>query len=215
MKYRDLRDFLQQLEQLGELKRITAPVNPNLEMTEICDRTLRAGGPALLFENPVGFGTPVLGNLFGTERRVALGMGRESVEELRELGELLAFLKEPEPPKGMRDAWEKLPVFRKVLSMSPKLRGSGPCQEKVLEGDDVDLYQLPIQTCWPGDAGPLVTWPLVITRGPNKERQNLGIYRQQLIGRNKLSCAGSATAAAPWISRSGSSNIPASPSRWQ
>jgi len=186
MKYRDLRDFLQQLEQLGELKRITAPVNPNLEMTEICDRTLRAGGPALLFENPVGFGTPVLGNLFGTERRVALGMGRESVEELRELGELLAFLKEPEPPKGMRDAWEKLPVFRKVLSMSPKLRGSGPCQEKVLEGNDVDLYQLPIQTCWPGDAGPLVTWPLVITRGPNKERQNLGIYRQQLIGRNKL-----------------------------
>lgn len=130
MKYRDLRDFLQQLEQLGELKRITAPVNPNLEMTEICDRTLRAGGPALLFENPVGFGTPVLGNLFGTERRVALGMGRESVEELRELGELLAFLKEPEPPKGMRDAWEKLPVFRKVLSMSPKLRGSGPCQER-------------------------------------------------------------------------------------
>lgn len=168
MKYRDLRDFLQQLEQLGELKRITAPVNPNLEMTEICDRTLRAGGPALLFENPVGFGTPVLGNLFGTERRVALGMGRESVEELRELGELLAFLKEPEPPKGMRDAWEKLPVFRKVLSMSPKLRGFGPCQEKVLEGNDVDLYQLPIQTCWPGDAGPLVTWPLVITRGPTR-----------------------------------------------
>ncbi|MGB2337290.1 MAG: UbiD family decarboxylase domain-containing protein, partial [Alcanivorax sp.] len=186
MKYRDLRDFISQLEQLGELKRITVPVDPNLEMTEICDRTLRAGGPALLFENPVGFGTPVLGNLFGTERRVALGMGRDSVAELRELGELLAFLKEPEPPKGFRDAWEKLPVFRKVLSMSPKVSNSGPCQEKVLEGDEVDLYKLPIQTCWPDDAGPLVTWPLVITRGPNKERQNLGIYRQQLIGRNKL-----------------------------
>ena len=186
MKYRDLRDFISQLEQLGELKRITVPVDPKLEMTEICDRTLRSGGPALLFENPVGFGTPVLGNLFGTERRVALGMGRDSVAELRELGELLAFLKEPEPPKGFRDAWEKLPVFRKVLSMSPKVSSSGPCQEKVLEGDEVDLYKLPIQTCWPDDAGPLVTWPLVITRGPNKERQNLGIYRQQLIGRNKL-----------------------------
>ena len=186
MKYRDLRDFITQLEQRGELKRITVPVDPNLEMTEICDRTLRAGGPALLFENPKGFGTPVLGNLFGTERRVALGMGRESLEELRELGELLAFLKEPEPPKGFRDAWDKLPVFRKVLSMSPKVSSSGPCQEKILEGDEVDLYQLPIQTCWPGDAGPLVTWPLVITRGPHKERQNLGIYRQQLIGRNKL-----------------------------
>ncbi|WP_370233348.1 UbiD family decarboxylase, partial [Alloalcanivorax venustensis] len=186
MKYRDLRDFIQQLEKLGELKRVTREVDPRLEMTEICDRTLKAGGPAILFENPKGSSIPVLGNLFGTERRVALGMGRESVEELRELGELLAFLKEPEPPKGFRDAWEKLPIFRKVLSMNPKVGGSGPCQEHVIEGDDVDLTQLPIQTCWPGDAGPLVTWPLVITRGPNKERQNLGIYRQQLIGRNKL-----------------------------
>ncbi|MEQ9508861.1 MAG: UbiD family decarboxylase, partial [Alloalcanivorax xenomutans] len=186
MKYRDLRDFIQQLEQQGELKRIKAAVDPRLEMTEICDRTLKAGGPALLFENPKGFSIPVLGNLFGTERRVALGMGRDSIDELRELGELLAFLKEPEPPKGFRDAWSKLPIFRKVLSMGPKLLSSAPCQEQVLEGGDVDLFQLPIQTCWPEDAGPLVTWPLVITRGPNKERQNLGIYRQQLIGRNKL-----------------------------
>ena len=186
MKYGDLRDFVAQLEQRGELKRITLQVDPHLEMTEICDRTLRAGGPALLFENVKGFSTPVLGNLFGTEKRVALGMGRESLAELRELGELLAFLKEPEPPKGFRDALSKLPILKQVLSMNPKVVGSPACQQVVLEGDEVDLYQLPIQTCWPGDAGPLVTWPLVITRGPNKARQNLGIYRQQLIGRNKL-----------------------------
>lgn len=186
MKYTDLRDFIQQLEQRGELKRVTFPVDPNLEMTEISDRTLRAGGPALLFENVKGFDTPVLANLFGTEKRVALGMGRESLAELRELGELLAFLKEPEPPEGFRDALAKAPIFKKVLSMNPKVLNRAPCQEFVLEGDDVDLYQLPIQTCWPGDAGPLVTWPLVITRGPNKKRQNLGIYRQQLIGRNRL-----------------------------
>src|SRR5699024_9881225 len=186
MKYTDLRDFIQQLEQRGELKRVTFPVDPNLEMTEISDRILRAGGPALLFENVKGFDTPVLANLFGTEKRVALGMGRESLDELRELGELLAFLKEPEPPEGFRDALSKAPIFKKVLSMNPKVLNRAPCQEFVLEGDEVDLYQLPIQTCWPGDAGPLVTWPLVITRGPNKKRQNLGIYRQQLIGRNRL-----------------------------
>src|SRR5690606_13088566 len=173
-------------EQRGELKRITLQVDPHLEMTEICDRTLRAGGPALLFENVKGFSTPVLGNLFGTEKRVALGMGRESLAELRELGELLAFLKEPEPPKGLRDALSKLPILKQVLSMNPKVVGSPACQQVVIEGDDVDLYRLPIQTCWPGDAGPLVTWPLVVTRGPNKARQNLGIYRQQLTGRNKL-----------------------------
>ena len=125
MKYRDLRDFIQQLENLGELKRVTREVDPRLEMTEICDRTLKAGGPAILFENPKGSSIPVLGNLFGTPRRVALGMGRESLDELRELGELLAFLKEPEPPKGFRDAWEKLPIFRKVLSMNPKVSGFG------------------------------------------------------------------------------------------
>ena len=186
MKYRDLRDFIALLEERGELRRITTPVDPHLEMTEICDRTLKRGGPALLFENPRGHSTPVLGNLFGTEYRVALGMGRESISELRELGELLAFLKEPDPPKGLRDAFSKLPVLKKAMDMNPKSVGSAPCQELVLEGDDVDLSRLPVQTCWPGDAGPLITWPLVVTRGPEKDRQNLGIYRQQVIGRNRV-----------------------------
>ena len=185
-KYKDLRDFMQMLEARGELKRITQEIDPNLEMTEISDRTLKAGGPALLFENPKGYDYPVLTNLFGTPERVAMGMGEESVEALRDVGTLLSQLKEPEPPKGMKDAWEKLPIFKQVLNMGPKVVKSAECQKHVIEGDDVDLYKLPIQTCWPGDAGPLVTWPLVITRGPNKERQNLGIYRQQLIGRNKL-----------------------------
>ncbi|ROQ18041.1 4-hydroxy-3-polyprenylbenzoate decarboxylase [Marinimicrobium koreense] len=186
MKYRDLRDFIHLLEQRGELKRITAEVDPYLEITEICDRTLRAGGPALLFENPKGYDIPLLGNLFGTPERVALGMGEDSVEALQEVGKLLAFLKEPEPPKGFKDAWEKLPIFKQVLNMGPKVVRKAPCQEVVLEGDAVDLDRLPIQTCWPGDAGPLVTWPLVITRGPEKERQNLGIYRMQKIGKNRL-----------------------------
>ena len=185
-KYKDLRDFIRMLEARGELKRIEQEIDPVLEMTEICDRTLRAGGPALLFENPKGYDYPVLGNLFGTPERVALGMGEESVTALREVGKLLAQLKEPEPPKGMKDAWEKLPIFKQVLNMGPKVVKKAACQQHVIEGDDVDLYKLPIQTCWPGDAGPLVTWPLVITRGPNKPRQNLGIYRQQLIGKNKL-----------------------------
>lgn len=186
MKYHDLRDFIAKLEQEGELKRVSLEVDPHLEMTEICDRTLRMGGPALLFENPKGYTIPVLGNLFGTPRRVALGMGEESVEALREVGKLLAFLKEPEPPKGMRDAWEKLPIFKQVLNMAPKVVSRAPCQEHVIEAADVDLSKLPIQTCWPGDAGPLITWALVVTRGPHKERQNLGIYRQQVIGRNKV-----------------------------
>ena len=186
MKYRDLRDFLGQLEARDLLKRIQAPVSPRLEMTEICDRTLRRGGPALLFEQPQGYQMPVLGNLFGTPERVALGMGEESVDALREIGELLAFLRQPEPPRGMRDAWDKLPVFRQVLNMGPKLRRSGPCQANVAEGPDVDLDSLPIQTCWPGDAGPLITWGLVVTRGPASPRQNLGIYRQQVIGRNRV-----------------------------
>ncbi|PKM46436.1 MAG: 4-hydroxy-3-polyprenylbenzoate decarboxylase [Gammaproteobacteria bacterium HGW-Gammaproteobacteria-1] len=186
MKYKDLRDFIALLEQRGELKRITVEVDPYLEMTEICDRTLRLGGPALLFENPTGHSVPVLGNLFGTPQRVALGMGEESVEALREVGQLLAFLKEPEPPKGLRDALDKLPKFKQVLNMAPKVVKDAPCQEVVLEGDDVDLGQLPIQTCWPGDAAPLITWGLVVTRGPHKERQNLGIYRQQVLGRNKV-----------------------------
>ena len=186
MKYTDLRDFIAALEQRGELVRIRTEVDPVLEMTEIADRTLRRGGPALLFENPKGFDTPVLVNLFGTEQRVALGMGREEIGALREIGELLAYLRQPDPPKGMRDAWSKAPVLKQVLNMAPKLVRNPPCQYHAQQGDEVDLYQLPIQTCWPGDAAPLVTWPLVITRGPNKERLNLGIYRMQLIGRNKL-----------------------------
>ncbi len=186
MKYRDLRDFIAQLEQRGQLKRITLEVDPCLEMTEICDRTLRAGGPALLFENPKGHDVPVLANLFGTPERVALGMGEESVEALREVGELLSLLKEPEPPKGMRDAWDKLPVFKQVLNMSPKVVRTAPCQEVVIEEDAVDLGRLPIQTCWPGDAGPLITWGLVVTKGLSKPRQNIGIYRQQVIAPNKV-----------------------------
>jgi 4-hydroxy-3-polyprenylbenzoate decarboxylase len=186
MNYKDLRDFIKQLEKQGELKRITVEVDPYLEMTEICDRTLKRGGPALLFENPKGANIPVLANLFGTPRRVAMGMGAESVSELRGIGELLAYLKEPEPPKGMKDAWEKFPVFKQVLNMAPKVVSSPPCQELVRVDDEIDLADYPIQTCWPEDAAPLITWPLVITKGPNKERQNLGIYRMQVIGKNKV-----------------------------
>ncbi|WP_297528809.1 4-hydroxy-3-polyprenylbenzoate decarboxylase [Thiohalobacter sp.] len=185
MQYRDLRDFLRQLEQRGQLLRVRHPVDPYLEVTEICDRTLRTGGPALLFENPKGSAVPLLGNLFGTPERVALGMGADSTDALRDIGRLLATLKEPEPPKGMKDAWQKLPLFRKVLDMAPKTVRSAPCQEVVLEGADVDLGRFPIQTCWPGDAGPLITWALVVTRGPDKPRQNLGIYRQQVIAPNR------------------------------
>ncbi len=186
MKYKDLRDFLAKLESQGELKRITTEIDPHLEMTEICDRVLKAGGPAILFENPKGHNIPVLGNLFGTPRRVAMGMGQESVSALREVGELLAALKEPEPPKGLKDAWDKFPVLKQVLNMAPKVVSSAPCQEIVWEGKDVDLGRLPIQTCWPGDAGPLITWGLTVTRGPHKVRQNLGIYRQQVIAPNKI-----------------------------
>ena len=186
MKYHDLRDFIAQLERMGELKRISVEVDTRFEMTEICDRVLRAGGPAILFENPKGHSMPVLANLFGTPRRVALGMGEESVDALREVGKLLAYLKEPEPPKGLKDAWEKLPVLKQVLNMAPKVVSSAPCQDVIWEGADVDLARLPIQHCWPGDVAPLITWGLTVTRGPNKSRQNLGIYRQQVIGRNKV-----------------------------
>jgi 4-hydroxy-3-polyprenylbenzoate decarboxylase len=186
MPYKDLRDFIQQLEQRGELKRIGREIDPRLEMTEICDRTLRADGPALLFEHPTGHSVPVLANLFGTPERVALGMGADSVAALREVGTLLAALKEPEAPQGMKDAWQKLPLFKKVLDMAPKQVRQAPCQERVIEADAVDLATLPIQTCWPGDAGPLITWALVVTRGPHKPRQNMGIYRQQVIGRNRV-----------------------------
>lgn len=186
MKYSDLREFIAFLEQRGELVRIKQEIDPYLEMTEISDRTLRAGGPALLFENPKGSDTPVLCNLFGTPDRVAMGMGQESLTSLREVGQLLAFLKEPEPPKGLRDLWEKRHDFKQVLNMPVKEVNKAPCQQIILEGDQIDLEKLPIQTCWPGDAAPLVTWALVITRGPEKERQNLGIYRMQKIAKNKL-----------------------------
>jgi 4-hydroxy-3-polyprenylbenzoate decarboxylase len=186
VKYTDLRDFIAALEQRGDLVRIQTEVDPHLEMTEIADRTLRAGGPALLFENPKGYNTPVLANLFGTEQRVALGMGAESLEALREIGEVLAYLRQPDAPKGMRDIWDKAPLLKQVLQMAPKVVRNPPCQYHAKEGDEVDLRELPIQTCWPEDAAPLITWPLVITRGPNKERQNLGIYRLQLLGPNKL-----------------------------
>ena len=194
MKYADLRDFLVKLERRGELKRVAVEVDPRLEMTEICDRVLKTAGPALLFEKPKGFDgalgrprIPVLGNLFGTPLRVALAMGEESVDALREVGKLLAFLKEPEPPKGLKDAWQNTrPVFMQVMQMAPKERSSAPCQEIVWEGSDVDLARLPVQTCWPGDVAPLITWGLTVTRGPSKARQNLGIYRQQVIAGNKV-----------------------------
>jgi 4-hydroxy-3-polyprenylbenzoate decarboxylase len=190
VRYADLRDFLSQLERLGELKRVTAQVSPRLEMTEICDRVLRQGGPALLFERPAGHAMPVLGNLFGTVHRICLAMGVEDTAALREIGKLLAALREPEPPKGVRDLWQRLPELKglaaKVFEMIPKELSSGPCQEVVWEGKDVDLGRLPVQTCWPEDAGPLITWGLTVTRGPLKSRQNLGIYRQQVIAPNRV-----------------------------
>ena len=186
MSFKDLREFISLLEQEGELKRITAAIDPNLEITEIADRCLRNGGPALLFENPKGSSVPLLANLFGNTKRIALAMGQKDLEGLRDVGRLLAFLKEPSPPKGWRDLWQSLPSYKNVLNMPPAVRKTAPCQEVVIAEEDVDIGFLPIQTCWPGDAGPLVTWPLVITRGPEKDRQNLGIYRMQKIGPNKL-----------------------------
>ena len=187
MKYADLRDFLAQLAGSGQLKRIPIEVSPRLEMTEICDRTLRSGGPALLFERPTGSQTPVLGNLFGTPQRVALAMGATDVGALRDVGELLAALKEPEPPQGLRDALSKVAQLKSALwDMAPREVRNALCQTVVWEGSDVDLGRLPIQTCWPDDAAPLITWGLVITLGPHKKRQNLGIYRQQVLSRNKV-----------------------------
>jgi len=190
MHYADLRDFLAQLEAAGELRRVAAEVSPRLEMTEICDRTLKRGGPAILFERPQGHTIPVLGNLFGTVRRVALAMGTEDPAALRDIGRLLATLREPEPPTGFRDLWAKLPELKglisKVLDMAPKVLDMAPCQDVVWEGKEVDLARLPVQTCWPEDAGPLITWGLTVTRGPHKPRQNLGIYRQQVIGPNRV-----------------------------
>ncbi len=186
MAFTDLRDFIELLEKEGELKRITEEIDPYLEVTEVSDRCLRAGGPALLFENPRGSSIPLLANLFGNTRRIALAMGQEDLQGLRDVGKLLAFLKEPTPPSGWKDLWQNLPSYKSVLNIAPVEKRSAACQEVRIEDDEVDLGMLPIQTCWPGDAGPLVTWPLVITRGPEKERQNLGIYRMQKIGRNEL-----------------------------
>ena len=194
MHYADLREFLGKLEALGGLKRVGVPVSPRLEMTEICDRVLRAGGPALLFERPAGHAMPVLGNLFGTVERIALAMGidpgTDPAPALRDLGRLLAALREPDPPQGLREVVQKLPQLAKlagkVFDMAPRIVATAPCQETVWEGKDVDLARLPVQTCWPGDAGPLITWGLTVTRGPLKSRQNLGIYRQQLIGPDRV-----------------------------
>ena len=186
MKYSDLRDFIAKLKQAGELSEVSLPISPVLEMTELCDRTLRAGGPALLFKNPTGHSMPVLGNLFGTPKRVALGMGASDVGELRRIGHLLSALKEPEPPKGLRDVMGLGSLVKSVWDMAPKELRAAPCQEIVWEGAEVDLSRLPIQHCWPGDIAPLITWGLVITKGPHKKRQNLGIYRQQVLGPNKL-----------------------------
>jgi 4-hydroxy-3-polyprenylbenzoate decarboxylase len=186
VSYADLRGFLAQLEGAGELKRVAAEVSPRLEMTEISDRVLRAGGPALLFERPAGHRIPVLANLFGSVQRIAAAMGVANAAALRDMGKLLAYLKEPEPPTGLRDLWDKFPLFRQVLNMAPRNRSDGPCHEIVWEGKEVDLSRLPVQTCWPGDAGPLITWGLTVTRGPAKPRQNLGIYRQQVLGRDRV-----------------------------
>ncbi len=186
MKYADLRDFIAQLETRGLLRRIDYPVSPNLEMTVVSDRVLRAGGPALLFTHPAGFSTPVLTNLFGTTERVAMGMGEETIDALREVGKLLAALKEPDPPKGFKDAFSKLPLLKQALNMAPKYVSHAACQTHVFEGDAVDLSTLPIQTCWPGDVAPLITWGMVTTKGPHQPRENMGIYRLQVLGKNKL-----------------------------
>ena len=187
MKYKDLRDFVSQLESLGELKQLKQPISPHLEMTALGDQLLRAGGPAVLCTAPTGHQVPCLINLFGTPRRVALGMGADSLADLRDVGHLLAKLKEPEPPKGIKDAGKLLHMVKAVWDMKPAVQREAACQEVVLEGTDIDLARWPIQHCWPGDAGPLITWGLVVTRGPQsvpkpRLRQNLGIYRQQVIG---------------------------------
>jgi 4-hydroxy-3-polyprenylbenzoate decarboxylase len=191
MKYRDLREFMTSLEVRGELVRLSEPVSPRFEMTAIGDRVLRSQGPALLFEQVTGHSMPVLTNLFGTPQRVALAMGAASVGDLRDVGRLLASLKEPEPPKGLKDAGRLLHMARSLWDMKPALVRDAVCQQVVRTGAEVDLAELPVQTCWPGDAGPLITWGLVVTRGPQgiaraRSRQNLGIYRQQVIGARQV-----------------------------
>ena len=184
--YHSQREFLRSLEQSGQLKRVAAPVSPALEITEICHRTIRKAGPALLFENPTDSKMPVVGNLYGTAQRVAATIGLDDAKAMRNFGEELAFLKSPVIPDNVGDAIGKLADFRKLAHLNPSLEENPPCQEVVLEGDDVDLSMLPIQTCWPEDAGKLITFGLVITKGPSKDRHNIGIYRQQVIGRNRL-----------------------------
>src|SRR5215475_4321406 len=197
MPYASLRDFMARLEQCGRLVRVRAPVSPHLEMTEIQTRLLAEKGPAVLFENvvrPDGARSQmsVLVNLFGTVERVAWGMDREP-DQLRAVGETLAFLKQPEPPGGWREAVEMFPLVKTVLAMQPKSVGYAPCQDVVLTGDQIDLARLPIQGCWPGEPAPLITWPLVVTKGPQasgtgKRKEddfNLGIYRMQVLGRNQ------------------------------
>jgi 4-hydroxy-3-polyprenylbenzoate decarboxylase len=192
IKYRDLRDFIDALERGGELRRVAEPVSARLEMTAVSDFVLRENGPALLFERPVGYKVSALTNLFGTPRRVALGMGAAEVGELRDVGRLLASLKEPEPPKGLKDAGKLLQMGKALWDMKPALVRSAPVHDVTIDTHDIDLLGLlPIQTCWPDDAGPLITWGLVITRGPQggpaaRARQNLGIYRQQVIGRRQV-----------------------------
>ena len=186
MAYRDLREFIAQLAQLGELKHVSAEVSPYLEMTALCDRVLRAGGPALLFEHPTGHSIPVLGNLFGSTRRVALAMGVNDLSDLRQFGHVLAMLKEPEAPRGVKDLMGLGGMVKTLWNMAPKELRQAACQDLVWEGADVDLARLPVQHCWPGDVAPLITWGLVITQGPLKPRQNLGIYRQQVLARNKV-----------------------------
>ena len=198
MAYRSLRDFITTLEAHGELVRVTEPVSTVLEMTEICTRLLAEQVPAVLFENPVradgALSTiPCLANLFGTVKRVAMGVTLEGTErttakELREVGELLAFLRQPEPPRGLKDAFDMLPLVKTVMGMRPKTVSHAPVQEVVLRGADIDLGRLPIQTCWPGEPAPLITWPLVVTKGPSDSREddfNLGIYRMQVIGKDR------------------------------
>ncbi|MGY2575735.1 4-hydroxy-3-polyprenylbenzoate decarboxylase [Vibrio sp. C8] len=215
MSFKNLRDFLDHLEANGQLKRISHPIDPHYEMTEISDRTLRQAGPALLFENPIGYDFPVLTNLFGTPERVAIGMGRENVQDLREVGKLLAYLKEPEPPRGFRDALDKLPVFKQVLNMPAKKLRKAACQDIVWQGYDVDLDKIPVMSCWADDVAPLLTWGLTITRGPNKKRQNLGIYRQQKIAKNKvimrwLAHRGGALDLREWMEANPGKNFPVS-----
>jgi 4-hydroxy-3-polyprenylbenzoate decarboxylase len=186
MQYRDLRDFMKFLESEGKLIKVSQSISPDLEMTEFCSKVLKNGGPAVLFTNPTGYKVPVLGNLFGTTERVALGMGKKDLSELRSLGVFLSTLKEPQPPKGFKDAWDKIPMIKQLYNMLPKVISRAPVHEVIIDEHDIDLGQIPIWRCWPGDVAPLITWGLVVTRGPNKKRQNLGIYRQQVIGKNRV-----------------------------